>query len=323
MSDLQTLAIGCRVADYGIERVLGAGGFGITYRAIDRSRQRVVAIKEYFPRAAAVRESSGMVEIAGTEFVDHYLWGLERFQEEAMTLSRFDHPNLPRVIQYLRAFGTAYIVLDYVAGPSLQEWLMVSRRKPSQEEIYGLAHGLLAAMEVVHRNDILHRDIAPKNILLTETGLPVLVDFGSARQLVGSKTMPLTALITPYYAPFEQYHASGQGQGPWTDIYAAAATLYQLVTGNPPPDAPSRVLADACISALTARRGGYRSSFLDAIDWGLEVYPRNRPQSVAEWRGRLIGDMTHAPRSGIRVADGRRGGARNALGRMKAAFFRH
>jgi serine/threonine protein kinase len=322
MSNLLTLAIGCRIGDYAIERVLGAGGFGITYRATNRRGQRV-AIKEYFPRSAAVRESSGMVEIASAELVDHYLWGLERFQEEAMTLSRFRHPNLPHVIQYLRAFGTAYIVLNYVGGPSLHDWLAASRRRPTQEEIFGFANGLLSAMETVHRTDILHRDIAPKNILLTEEGLPVLVDFGSARQLVGSKTMEMTALITPNYAPFEQYHTSGQGQGRWTDIYAAAATLYAMVTGNPPPDAPSRVMADSCTPAVAAKRGRYRSSFLDAIDWGLEVHPRNRPQSVAEWCSRLMREMSLEAATGIRVADARRNGAQIALDRMKSAFFRH
>jgi serine/threonine protein kinase len=280
-----------------------------------------VAIKEYFPRSAAVRENSGMVEIASRDSLDHFHWGLERFQEEAMTLSRFDHPNLPRVIQYLRAFGTAYIVLEYISGPSLQQWLSVSRRGPKQEEIEGFATGLLSAMETLHRNNILHRDIAPKNILLTESGLPVLVDLGSARQLVGSKTMAMTALITPHYAPFEQYHTSGQGQGRWTDIYAAAATFYEMVTGEPPPDAPSRVLADTCQSAGTSKRGSYRSSFLDAIDWGLRVHPRDRPQSVSAWRAQLIRGADSAS-SGIRVADGQRSGAGRALRRMKVALFR-
>jgi serine/threonine protein kinase len=321
MSGLLTLAVGCRVGDYTIERVLGAGGFGITYRAIDPRGQRV-AIKEYFPRSAAVRENSGMVEIGSPDFVDHYLWGLERFQDEAMTLSRFRHPNLPRVIQYLRAFGTAYIVLNYIGGPSLQDWLTASRRRPTQEEIFGFANGLLSAMDTVHRTDILHRDIAPKNILLTEKGLPVLVDFGSARQVVGSKTMEMTALITPNYAPFEQYHSSGQGQGRWTDIYAAAATLYAMVTGAPPPDAPSRVTADAYVSAIVAKRGRYHGSFLDAIDWGLEVHPRGRPQSIAEWWGGLMREMPNELAMGIRVADGRRNGRQIALDRMKAAFYR-
>lgn len=321
MSTLQTLAIGCRLADYSIERVLGSGGFGITYRAIDRVRNRLVAIKEYFPRSAAVRESSGMVEIASGEVSEHFSWGLERFQEEAMTLSRFDHPNLPRVIQYLRAFGTAYIVLDYIGGPSLQDWLRISRRRPTQAELYGFAGGVLSAMETVHRNHILHRDIAPKNILLTQNGLPVLVDFGSARQVVGSKTMAMTALITPNYAPFEQYHTSGQGQGRWTDVYAAAATLYEMVTGKPPPDAPSRVLADTCRPASSVARGRYRASFLNAVDWGLKVHPRQRPQSTSEWRNKLLHEMRDEATTGLRVSGVRRSDGQNVLGRMKAAFF--
>ena len=149
---------------------------------------------------------------------------------------------------------------------------------------------MLDALEQVHRNDILHRDIAPKNILLRDDGSPVLIDFGSARQVVCSKTMAMTALITPHYAPHEQYLSTGGAQGAWTDIYALAATLYELVSGMHPPEAPNRILGtDAYIPARNAARGDYRGQFLDAIDWGLKSRCEHRPQSTNQWSGRLLG----------------------------------
>jgi len=280
---------GKKLHHYTIESVLGAGGFGVTYRAFDQRERCIVAIKEYFPRSASIRDAAGGVQVASAAQEQLFRWGLDRFVDEAQTLAQFRHPNIVTVLQYFGLLGTAYLVLEYVEGPSLEQWLATAAGNPSQEQCDGFATALLGALDTIHRNDILHRDIAPKNILIRADGSPVLIDFGSARQLVASRTMMLTAIVTPSYAPYEQYVASGQDQGPWTDIYAAAATLYRMLMSRPPPEAPLRALGDAPYEPVAkAVRGHYRSGFLEAIDWGLRTHPKDRPQSIAEWREPLL-----------------------------------
>jgi serine/threonine protein kinase len=125
--------------------------------------------------------------------------------------------------------------------------------------------------------------------MLTKAGIPVLIDFGAARQIVSERSQTFAALLTPGYAPFEQYVATGQGQGPWTDIYALSATIYEAITGKPPPEAPDRAISDTCVSAVSVGGGVYRKSFLEALDWGLRPMPKDRPQNVAEWKTKLMG----------------------------------
>ena len=277
---------------YEVEQVLGSGGFGVTYRAIDHKLKRKVAIKEYFPRGAASREANGGVQVASAKQEALFRWGLDRFVEEAQTLARFNHPNICRVTQIFSGNGTCYLVLDHVDGQSMQQWMAGAGKPPTQDELDGFSSSLLSALETVHRNEILHRDIAPKNILLKADGSPVLIDFGSARQIVSAQSANITAIITPRYAPHEQYITSGAGQGPWTDIYSMAATLYEVVTGASPPEAPGRTLgADPCVPAAKAARGKYRLGFLEAIDWGLNPYPTDRPQNVETWSASLLNGM--------------------------------
>ncbi len=278
---------GAMIAHYEIESVLGAGGFGITYRAIDRNSGELVAIKEYFPSSAAVRDEDGSVLAAGIDQEQTFRRYLGRFWEEAETLNRFCHPQIVRVVQRLFTNSTAYIVLEYLPGPSLEQWAQTSPELPSQEALETFTAALLDALETIHSATFLHRDLAPKNVLLREDGLPVLIDFGSSRALLPSQNM--TALVTANYAPHEQYLTSGRGQGAWTDIYSASATIYRLLAGRPPMDAATRVLDDSTYQPLeTLLAGRYRRSFLKALDWGLAVYPNDRPQSVAAWRGPLL-----------------------------------
>ena len=280
---------GTDVSGFQIMDVLGFGGFGVTYKAQHGATRKVVAIKEYFPQGAAVRDGT-YVNIRDDQSETIFRWGLDRFVEEAETVLRFDHPNIVRVEQIFGLNGTAYAVLEFIDGINLQTWILDGGGAPDQASIDVFAAAMLDALDQVHRNNILHRDIAPKNILLRGDGAPVLIDFGSARQVVCSKTMAMTALITPHYAPHEQYLSSGRGQGPWTDIYAMAATLYQLISGSHPPEAPSRILgSDEYIPAHAAARGDYRPQFLDAVDWGLKSRCEHRPQSTGEWWGPLLG----------------------------------
>ena len=286
---------GTKVGSFRVTGVLGYGGFGVTYKATDESDRRQVAIKEYFPHSAAVRNEQGDVEVSNEKAEEIFRWGLKRFVEEAETVLRFNHPNIVRVEQIFGQHGTAYSVLEFIEGDSLQKWLVQAGGSPDQHSLDVFLEALLDALTLVHLNDILHRDIAPKNILLRGDGAPVLIDFGSARQLVCAQTMSMTALITPHYAPYEQYLTSGQGQGPWTDIYAVAATVYELLTGQLPPEAPGRILGiDQYVPAKEAARGNFRPSFLAAIDWGLQCRREHRPQSVDEWRRGLFADTGHS-----------------------------
>src|SRR5262245_46510448 len=296
MTDANALAVGTRLGEYAVESVLGSGGFGITYRAWDTRLETLVALKEYFPASLAYRVDGTTVASRPDGTAGGYEWGLEKFLHEATALARLQHPNIVGVRRLFKANNTAYMALDYIEGPSLKDWLKARRGKVDQAELDQLLIPLLNALEVVHRKGLLHRDIAPKNIMIARPFTPVMIDFGAARQLLAHHSQTFAALLTPGYAPFEQYVATGRNQGPWTDIYALAATVYELMTGRLPPEAPERADADKCVPAIEVGRGRYRPEFLTAIDWGLRPLPRDRPQSVTEWRTAFVG--TRRPSAG-------------------------
>jgi serine/threonine protein kinase len=283
------------VGDYRIRRVLGTGGFGITYLADEPALGRLVTIKEYFPAEFAARRNRGAAP-RSKEVADDYQWGLDRFIEEAQTLARFDHPNVVRVHRYFRANNTAYMVLHFEEGGSFRAWLKGLKRAPRQAELDRMITPLLDALDIIHSADFLHRDIAPDNIMVRKDGSPVLIDFGSARGALASHSRTVSALVKPGYSPYEQYATSGTNQGPWTDIYALGATLYHAITGKRPPDAPSRVVNDEYVLAREAALGSYRGSFLAAIDKALRIEIGERPQHIADWRGALLAaDPPHKP----------------------------
>jgi tRNA A-37 threonylcarbamoyl transferase component Bud32 len=275
------------VGDYRIKRVLGAGGFGITYLADEKALARLVTIKEYFPSDLAARQETS-ASPRSKEVAGDYQWGLDRFIEEAQTLARFDHPNVVRVHRYFRANNTAYMVLHFEEGGSFKSWLRGLKRAPRQAELDAMLTPLLDALEMIHKADYLHRDIAPDNIMVRKDGSPVLIDFGSARGEIAAQSRTVSALVKPGYSPYEQYATNSSSQGPWTDIYALGATLYHAITGKRPPDAPSRVVSDDYVPAREAALGGYRGGFLDAIDKALKIETGERPQSIAEWRSQLF-----------------------------------
>ena len=289
MTNLIALPTGTElVGDYRIERVLGAGGFGITYLADEIALARAVTIKEYFPSDFAARSSSHEAVPRSKDCSRDYLWGLDRFIEEAQTLARFDHPNIVRVYRYFRANNTGYMVLQWEEGKSLKTWLKELKRATRQNELDEIVAPLLDALEIIHKADFLHRDIAPDNIIVRKNGTPVLIDFGSARGEIAAHSKTVSALVKPGYSPYEQYAETSRQQGPWTDIYALAATLYHAVTGKRPPDAPSRMVHDEFVPARDAALSSYRAGFLNAIDRALSLEIKDRPQSVAAWRGDLL-----------------------------------
>ena len=283
---------GTRIRDFEFHRVLGYGGFGMTYLGWNVTLDIPVAIKEYLPADLATRESDMSVVPQSSQTASDFQWGLERFLDEARTLARLQHPNIVRVHQYFEAHGTAYIAMDYVEGEDLSAYL-TRKGALSEDELKGILYPLLDALEVIHRADFLHRDIKPDNIVIRDTdGSPVLLDFGSARQAIGAKRRPVTSIVTPGYAPIEQY-SSWERQGPWTDIYALGAVCYRMLTGQAPYGATDRIRNDLLIP-LTQRYAGRASgAFLSAIDWALAVDERDRPQSVGVWRAAMVGDARH------------------------------
>lgn len=289
MTNLIALKSGTElVGDYRIDRVLGAGGFGITYLAEEVALDRNVTIKEYFPSDFAARTSTSDAAPRSQDCASDYRWGLDRFIEEAQTLAKFSHPNIVRVYRYFKAHNTAYMVLHFEEGQSLKSWLKGLGRAPRQKELDAIIAPLLDALELIHKQDFLHRDIAPDNIIIRKDGSPVLIDFGSARGEIAAHSKTVSALVKPGYSPYEQYAETSRQQGPWTDIYALGATLYHAVAGKRPSDSPSRMVKDELIAARDSALSAYRPGFLQAIDHALALQIEARPQSIAAWRGALL-----------------------------------
>ncbi|MBL8663817.1 MAG: serine/threonine protein kinase [Candidatus Odyssella sp.] len=289
------LPAGYQLQEYTLKSVLGHGGFGITYLAADNNLGKDVAIKEYLPTEFAVRRDDSLVQPRSTADNNDYEWGLDRFMKEAQTLGLFRHPNIVPVYRAFKANGTAYMVMEYQQGQSLAELFRKHRSDFTEEDLLGLTLPLLDGLAVVHKAGYLHRDLKPGNIFIREDGSPVLLDFGAARNAVGRKSKNLTSIVTPGYAPLEQYFADGN-QGPWTDIYAMASILYQAVAGRIPPEAPARVKRDPITPAAEAGRGRFSDAFLSGIDIGLRVEEEQRPQTVEQWRAMLLGqDVPAAP----------------------------
>jgi serine/threonine protein kinase len=286
-TDIRALQVGQLISDYKIEGVLGQGAFGITYLAVDTMLNRKFAVKEYYPREFAHRDSTLTVHAAGSkDDQDTFTWGLTRFLDEAKLLARFDHPNIIAVRRFFEANGTAYLVMDYCDGIPLDE--LIKKNGPlSENEINKIIGPLLEGLKQVHASNFLHRDIKPANIFIRSDGSPVLLDFGAARQELVNHSKSVTSLATPGYAAFEQYSTQGK-QGPWTDIYGLAATLYRAVTGEKPLDAPDRILDDTLVPASIKAKGKYSDRLLTSIDKGMAVRPVDRPQSIIEWEAQLF-----------------------------------
>ncbi len=286
---IAVLPVGTRLdGRYVIRSVIGAGGFGVTYTAEHETLGTYYAIKENFPRYFAVRNADS-VSLRPTE-QDSFDWSRRRFLEEGRRLAKCRHANIVGVTNVFEENGTAYMVLDYEDGQTMKSWLASLGRKPSQSEIDRLMGPILDALSYIHAQGLLHRDIAPDNIMIRRDGQPCLIDFGAAREAIAERSHLLSAIIKPGFSPPEQFSSGGRLQGPWSDIYAFAATLYQAVTGAPPPDATERAAEDELRPAGgdPALAASYRAAFLGALDQALQMKHSERPQSVAAWREQLF-----------------------------------
>ena len=277
---------------YRIKRVVGSGGFGITYEAEDINLGTMVAIKEYYPFDYGDRDATMSVRPKSERHKQTFDWGRSSFLQEARTLARFEHPSIVRVTRVFEAHATAYMVMRFERGMSFEAWLGSLGRPPSQEELDAILHPLLDALEMMHAADFLHRDIAPDNIIVRSDGTPVLLDFGAARRAVAEMSRSLTGIVKAGYSPHEQYSSDGRLQGPWSDLYALGGTLYRAVTGKAPEEATLRFDEDNMASAAKLSRGKYRRDFLTAIDTCLKVRHSERPSSVAQLRPMLLGRMS-------------------------------
>jgi serine/threonine protein kinase len=293
------LAKGTLLHEFEIVRVLGEGGFAIVYLAFDQSLQRHVALKEYLPAELALRENGDAIVLRSDQHRKTFETGRKSFAQEARLLAQFEHPSLVKVHRVFEANGTAYMVQGYYPGESLGALVKRGRRYTSQAELAPVVASLLAAVELLHSRQCLHRDIAPDNIIIQPSGVPVLLDFGAARRIIGDMTQALTAVLKPSFAPIEQYTEDGRlAQGPWTDVYALAATLRMAITGKPPPSSVGRTMKDSLVPLASDPPPGFDLEFLRGLDSGLAVLPADRPQTIAGFKSALgldaVADATTA-----------------------------
>ncbi|MFK7857677.1 MAG: SUMF1/EgtB/PvdO family nonheme iron enzyme [Granulosicoccus sp.] len=284
---------GYQIHNYRIEQILGEGGFGLTYKAVDLNLNRQVAIKEYMPAGIAIRSSSGDVEPLNAECEERYEDGLMSYVREAQALAQFEHHNIVKVYTFLRHHKTAYIIMEYVDGMTFSEWLRQNPR-PTEAELIAIVSPILSGLHELHKVDLLHRDIKPSNIYICLNNRPILLDFGTVGNSMASDETKDQSLIqlTEGYAPPEQYGKSGQG--PWTDIYAVGACLYLAATGQMVTNAIERTkqVSSGHIDPQpgmrnVSLRNNYSDHFLNAIEQAISLNPTDRVEDALSLKNRL------------------------------------
>jgi serine/threonine protein kinase len=294
----QALPAGTRVEEFVIERVLGSGGFGITYLARDTALGRQVVIKENLPVQFCFRDTHSLTVAprhSHGDDVENFQWSLDNFSKEGAMLASLDHPGIVRVLRSFQAFGTAYFVMPFVDGMALDELAKDRAGKPfSEDELRGMLERVLGALGYLHDRGIYHRDLKPGNLLITNEGIPVLIDFGSARQRLSERSM--TVVESPGYTPFEQLQTRGN-IGPWSDLYALGASLVKLMTGEAPPKTNDRSFGDPWRPLLDRAdlAGKFSVGFLKGIDRSLKLQIEDRWQNAGEWHAALRGETLAQP----------------------------
>jgi hypothetical protein len=280
------LPVGTRLHEFEITKLVGEGGFGIVYLAMDTMLKRRVALKEYMPSSLAARTEASLVQVKSERYRETFDAGMKSFINEAQLLASFDHPSLVKVYRFWEQNGTAYMVMPFYEGKNLRDTLRAMPSAPSEDWMRTLLEPLTEALLVIHAQNCYHRDIAPDNVMmLAETNKPLLLDFGAARRVIGDMTQALTVILKPGYAPVEQYaEIPGMKQGAWTDVYALAAVVHYAITGRTPPPSVGRLLNDTYQPLAQVAAGRYSARFLAAVDHALAVRPEARTQSVAQFR---------------------------------------
>jgi serine/threonine protein kinase len=284
------------VSDFEIIGLIGEGGFGIVYLARDTSLDRVVAIKEFMPASFAGRIDGIRVAVRTENYRATFEAGLKSFINEAKMLAKFAHPALLEVFRFCEGNGTAYMVMRLYKGETLRQRISSGESNFTEDNIAQIMGPIFDALEMLHREQVFHRDIAPDNIMLSE-GRSVLLDFGSARKIIGDATQALTTVLKPGYAPIEQYSDDGaMKQGPWTDVYALGGVLYHLAVGKSPIQAVSRMLSDPMVSVNETVGDRFSTRFSEAVSKAMSVRVEDRFQSVTEFREALGWNVAVQPR---------------------------
>ncbi len=289
------LPVGAELAGgrYRIDGILGRGGFGITYEGFDSRLERRVAIKELFP-SSAVRHGSTVLTPPAERLA--FAAARERFMREARVLARFTHPGVVRVFEVFEEHATAYLVMELIEGRTLVEVLQAHGRPLPTDDLLDLAGRVAAALRPLHAAGVLHRDVNPSNLMLTHHGRVVVIDFGMARDVEVGAAAPMTRVVTPGYAPLEQYMGEGQF-GPPTDVYGLAATMYRLATGRVPTSALDRS-GGAELVAPARINPDLPKAVSDAILDGLELDPSHRPADLDSFLARLgVDRLPEGPRA--------------------------
>jgi serine/threonine protein kinase len=262
---------------------VAAGGFGVVYLAIGADGQQV-AIKEYLPASLTTREPGALLPQIQPEKLSLYRLGLKSFFEEGRSLAQISHPSVVSVLNFFRENETVYMVMNYLEGASLQDFILIARDL-KQEKVFrestirSLFDEILRGLRIVHQHKMLHLDIKPANIFITDDNKSVLIDFGAAREVLSKEGNFIRPMYTPGFAPPEMYRRDSS-MGPWTDIYAIGACIYACMQGYPPNEAPQRVSNDRMSTALKRLQGIYSDNLIEVVQWCMALNPLERPQSV-------------------------------------------
>ena len=268
---------GFQLDQYRIERQLSLGGFSIVYLARD-AHGMAVAIKEYLPNSLALRKEGETEPQVSEEHRLAFRYGMKCFFEEGRSLAKLMHPNVVRVLNFFRANGTVYMVMQFERGRTLHDYIRKHRGEVKEMLIRAVFARMLNGLREVHAHKLMHLDIKPSNIYLRNDGTPVLLDFGAARQTLMSDQPVLKPMYTPGYAAPEQYEKGAQ-LGPWTDIYSVGASLHACIVGSPPPRADERAQEDTLQPLARTQAGRYSRQLLELVDWCLHLDPQQRPPS--------------------------------------------
>ena len=298
MHDRNHLPKGYRLQEYEIERVLGEGGFGITYLAKDTRLKKQIVIKEFLPRDFASRKSDTYQIIPDSgEKRKTYQYFLKKFEEEAILLASIKHLNIVKVTRAFEANNTAYFVMDYIEGESLKSYIS-SHGTLSEEKVLKIMIPILEGLKEVHKKNFLHRDIAPDNIYIAKNKMPILIDFGAARDLNQDKSHSLASVVKKGYSAPEQYISTSK-HTPATDIYAVGAVMLTMISGKVPPEAISRMynsIIDPIETLLNRYKGKYSQKFLNVIAKAMSLEEKDRFQNVSELQESWLNDVVQSPK---------------------------
>jgi serine/threonine protein kinase len=271
------------IGGYRVIRKVAAGGFGVVYLAVDADGQQV-AVKEYLPSSLATRAVGELLPQVQPEKLSLYRLGLKSFFEEGRSLAQISHPSVVSVMNFFRENETVYMVMNYLEGASLQDFIITARDQKQakvfrESTIRSLFDEILRGLRIVHQHKMLHLDIKPANIFVTDDNKSVLIDFGAAREVLSKEGNFIRPMYTPGFAAPEMYRREG-AMGPWTDIYAIGACIYACMLGYPPNEAPQRLEKDRMTASLTRLRGVYSDNLIEVVEWCMALNPLSRPQSV-------------------------------------------